>query len=81
LATLSTTCTATVLWATLFDVWHFTLGALARCNLGEDVIAKHNGLCDGVDTCITCKTLHMATHVLGDHGDNGSFCAGACSTA
>jgi hypothetical protein len=68
------------LWAAFFDVWHVALGALSRCDISEDVIAKNNSLCDGINTCIAGKTLHVATHVLGDHCDNGAFCAGACCT-
>jgi hypothetical protein len=69
------------LWATLFNVWHLALCALAGCNFSEDVVAENNCLCDGVDACITSKTLHMATHVLSHHCDNVSFCASTCGTA
>jgi hypothetical protein len=69
------------LWAALFNVWHLALGAFAWCNVGEDVITKNNSLCDGVNTCIASKTLHMATHVLGHHCDNSAFCACTCRTA
>jgi hypothetical protein len=68
------------LWAAFFDVWHVALGALSRCDISEDVISKNNCLCNGINTCIAGKTLHMATHVLGDHCDNGAFCAGASCT-
>jgi hypothetical protein len=50
-------------------------------NLSQNFITYDNGLVDGVDTCITCQTLDMTTHVFSNHCDDSSLSTGTCCAA
>jgi hypothetical protein len=53
---------------------------LTWSNLGQNLVTYGDRLTDGVNTRITSKTLHMATHVLSHHRDNSSLGTCSCGT-
>jgi hypothetical protein len=52
----------------------------AWSNLGQNLVTYGDRLADGVNTCITSETLHMATHVLSHHRDDSALGTCSCGT-